>query len=142
MNILLAVDGSAYTKKMLTYLVTHEELFAKEKHNYTILHVNMPLPDHIHSAVGGHLALEKFHTQDSHTVLEPVEKFLQQHNMQTKTVWKIGNPGDVLADYANTEDIDLLIMGSHGHSALASLIMGSVTMRTLAHCTKPVLLVR
>lgn len=26
MNILLAVDGSAYTKKMLAYLATHEDL--------------------------------------------------------------------------------------------------------------------
>lgn len=142
MNILLAVDGSVYTKKMLAYLVTHEELFAKETHHYTILHVNTPLPSHMHSAIGGHLVLEKFHIQDSHRIIEPVEKFLQQHNMQTQSVWKVGNPGDVIADYANNEAIDLLIMGSHGHGALASLIMGSVTMRTFASCTKPVLLVR
>lgn len=142
MNILLAVDGSTYTKKMLAYLVTHEELFAADQHHYTILHVNMPLPDHMHSAIGSHVVLENFHTKDSHTILEPVEKFLKQHNMHTQTVWKIGNPGDVIADYANTENMDLLIMGSHGHSALASLIMGSVTTRTLARCEKPILLVR
>ena len=28
MNILLAVDGSTYTKRMLAYLATHSELFA------------------------------------------------------------------------------------------------------------------
>lgn len=142
MNILLAVDGSTYTKKMLAYLVTHEELFAADKHHYTILHVNMPLPEHMHSAIGSSIALENFHTQDSQTILEPVEKFLQQHNMETKTVWKIGNPGDIIADYTNNENIDLLMMGSHGHSALAALIMGSVATRALARCKKPILLVR
>ena len=38
MNILLAVDGSAYTKKMLAYLTTHEELLGS-KHNYSLIHV-------------------------------------------------------------------------------------------------------
>ena len=43
MNILLAVDGSAYTKKMLAYLATHEELLGGT-HEYTVLTVQMPLP--------------------------------------------------------------------------------------------------
>ena len=33
-------------------------------------------------------------------------------------------------------------MGSHGHGALSSLVMGSVTTKVLAHCKVPVLLVR
>ncbi|HWS05017.1 MAG TPA: universal stress protein, partial [Burkholderiaceae bacterium] len=37
---------------------------------------------------------------------------------------------------------DLVIMGSHGHSALANLVMGSVATQVLAHCHVPVLLVR
>ena len=35
MNILLAVDGSAYTKKMLAYLATHEDLLGAS-HSYTV----------------------------------------------------------------------------------------------------------
>lgn len=43
MKILLAVDGSEYTKKMLAYLTTHDELFST--HNrYTVLTVNPQLP--------------------------------------------------------------------------------------------------
>ena len=37
---------------------------------------------------------------------------------------------------------DLVMMGSHGHSALGNLVMGSVATRVLAHCKTPVLLVR
>jgi nucleotide-binding universal stress UspA family protein len=33
-------------------------------------------------------------------------------------------------------------MGSHGHRALARLVMGSVTSEVLADCTVPVLLIR
>ena len=40
------------------------------------------------------------------------------------------------------EGYDLLVMGSHGHGALANLVMGSVATNVLAHCGVPVLLVR
>ena len=43
MNILLAVDGSTYTKRMLAYLATHDEPFATSN-NYTVLAALNTLP--------------------------------------------------------------------------------------------------
>ena len=43
MKILLAVDGSAYTKKMLAYLTTHEEMFGSNN-DLTLFTVQLPLP--------------------------------------------------------------------------------------------------
>ena len=40
------------------------------------------------------------------------------------------------------QKFDLLLMGSHGHGALGSLLMGSVVARVMATCSVPVLLVR
>ena len=37
---------------------------------------------------------------------------------------------------------DLVLMGSHGHSSLGNLVMGSVATKGLANCGVPVLLVR
>ena len=37
MKILIAVDGSDYTKRMLAYLATHDEWFGA-KHSYTVVH--------------------------------------------------------------------------------------------------------
>ena len=42
-NILLAVDGSPYTERMLTYLSSHQTLFAPS-HHYTVLTVQPQLP--------------------------------------------------------------------------------------------------
>ena len=36
----------------------------------------------------------------------------------------------------------MLVMGSHGHGSLGSLVLGSVASKVLAQCTTPVLLVR
>jgi nucleotide-binding universal stress UspA family protein len=37
---------------------------------------------------------------------------------------------------------DLLVLGSHGHEALANVVLGSVATKVLALCTTPVLLIR
>ena len=43
MKILLAVDGSPYTKKMLAYVVTHDDVFTTGN-EYTLLTVHPALP--------------------------------------------------------------------------------------------------
>jgi len=43
LKILLAVDGSAYTKKMLAYLVTHDEVFTALHNEFTLLTVRLPI---------------------------------------------------------------------------------------------------
>jgi hypothetical protein len=43
MKILVAVDGSSYTKRMLAYLAAHDEWLG-EQHEYTVLHVVMAVP--------------------------------------------------------------------------------------------------
>jgi nucleotide-binding universal stress UspA family protein len=50
--------------------------------------------------------------------------------------------GEVIAKTAESGKFDLVIMGSHGHSAIGNLVMGSVATQVLAHCKVPVLLVR
>jgi len=47
-----------------------------------------------------------------------------------------------LAKAAAAGRFDMVMMGSHGHSALGSLVMGSVATQVLAHCDVPVLLIR
>src|SRR5262245_30517512 len=43
MKILLPVDGSAYTKRMLAYIAAHDELLGPA-HDYLALHVAAPVP--------------------------------------------------------------------------------------------------
>ena len=43
MKILLAVDGSVYTRKMLDYLISHSAIF-DPAHEYTLLNAQPPLP--------------------------------------------------------------------------------------------------
>jgi nucleotide-binding universal stress UspA family protein len=140
MNILLAVDGSTYTKKMLAYLVTHKETFAGDN-TFTLLTVQPAIPPRARTALGKTM-VDQYQLDEAERVLGPVTKFLLRHDINAKSVWKVGHAGDLIAKFADAGKFDLLIMGSHGHAALANLVMGSVATKVIAHCGVPVLLVR
>lgn len=140
MKILLAVDGSAFTKKMLAYLTTHLEVF-NANNEFTLFTVQMPLPPRARAAVGAEVA-NSYYAEEAEKVTAPVVKFLKRHGIEPKVVHKVGSPGEQIAKQANAGDYDLVMMGSHGHSALGNLVMGSVATQVLAHCGVPVLLVR
>lgn len=140
MKILLAVDGSDYTKKMLAYLTTHNELFTPDN-TYTIFTAQPALPPRARAAVGKEI-VDKYQSEEAEKVLSPVSKFLTRHGIEAKSLWKVGSAGENIAKVAQTGKYDLVVMGSHGHSAIGNLVMGSVATQVLAHCTVPVLLVR
>ncbi|MBY0465508.1 MAG: universal stress protein [Burkholderiales bacterium] len=140
MNILLAVDGSAYTKKMLAYLVTHPELFGP--HNaFTVFTATVALPPRARAAVGAEVA-HGYYEEEATKVDAPVLEFLARHGITPKVVHEVGHAGELIAQTATKGEFDLVMMGSHGHSALVNLVMGSVATQVLAHCKVPVLLVR
>lgn len=140
MKILLAVDGSAYTKKMLGYLTTHDELFGGDN-EYTAISVQSPLPPRARAAVGGEVA-DKYYEDEASKVTGPVSKFLQRHGIAPKVLHKVGTAGETIAKTANAGKFDLVIMGSHGHGALGNLVLGSVATKVLAQSKSPVLIVR
>ncbi|MFZ3125696.1 MAG: universal stress protein [Acidovorax sp.] len=140
MNILLAVDGSAYTKKMLAYLAAHEELLGGT-HEYTVLTVQPPLPPRARAALGKEV-VDTYYAEEAEKILAPVSKFMTRHGVQPNCMVKVGHVGETIAKVADTGKFDLLVMGSHGHGALGTLVMGSVTTQVLAHSKVPLLIVR
>ncbi len=139
MKILLAVDGSAYTKKMLAYLAAHE-LFSP-KNEYAAFTAQLVLPTQARAALGKEL-VAKYYEDEGQRVMAPVTKFLERHGVSAKCSWKTGKPGELIAKLAEDGKFDLVVMGSHGHGALVNLVVGSVATQVLASCKVPVLVVR
>ena len=140
MKILLAVDGSSFTKKVLAYLTTHDELFGSGN-DYTVLTVQPALPPRARAAVGKDV-VDNYYVDETEKIMGPVFKFLARHDISAKSSWKVGPAGETIAKFADSGKFDLLIMGSHGHGTLGNLVMGSVATQVLASCKVPVLLVR
>lgn len=140
MKILLAVDGSAHSKKMLAYLVTHEELLAPSN-RFTLMTVQPQLPPRARSMVGKE-AVESYQREEAEKVLGPASQFLMRHGINPKSVAKVGHAGETLCKAANAGGFDLVVMGSHGHGVFGNLVMGSVATQVLSQSKVPVLLVR
>jgi nucleotide-binding universal stress UspA family protein len=53
-----------------------------------------------------------------------------------------GKPADTLADYATHNEVDLIVIASHGRSGVSRWVMGSVADRIVQNSCVPVLVVR
>ncbi|ALT79109.1 universal stress protein [Paucibacter sp. KCTC 42545] len=140
MKILIAVDGSPFTKRMLAYLAAHDE-WLSETNAYTVIHVVPAVPPRA-AAVLDKEVLKGYYADEGEKVLKTLRTFFARKKVKVDYVNKVGPAADVIASTADKGDFDLLVLGSHGHGALGNLVMGSVATKVMANCRVPTLLVR
>lgn len=140
MKILVAVDGSRYSKRMLAYLAAHEEWFGSQ-HRYTVMTVVSPVPSRAAAALTNDM-LKGYYDSEAEGVLKPVRTFLGKQGVEAEYIKKTGIAADAIAAVAEKGKFDLLVMGSHGHGTIGNLVMGSVATKVMAQCSTPVLLIR
>jgi nucleotide-binding universal stress UspA family protein len=58
----------------------------------------------------------------------------------TFLVWQ-GDPSDAILEAAEAEDVDLVVLGSHGRGRLGRLVLGSTSSRVAAESPRRVLVV-
>jgi nucleotide-binding universal stress UspA family protein len=140
MKILLAVDGSHVTKRMLAYIAAHDELM-RPNTSFTVLTVVPPLPMFAGPALGRD-TLDQHYKEEADMVLQPIRSFVKQQPWQAEFEHVVGQPAEAIAAAANSQAFDMVVMGTHGHSSLTNVVMGSVATGVLARCKVPVLLIR
>jgi len=140
MKILVAVDGSSFTKRMLAYLVAHDEWLGNA-HQYTVLHAVPAVPPRAASVLDK-AVLKSYYDDEAEKVLKTVRTFFEKQKVRAEFVSKVGPAAEVISAAANKGKFDLLLMGSHGHSTLGNLVMGSVATKVMSQTDVPVLLVR
>lgn len=95
----------------------------------TSKHVIEPVEDYLREAAEGYA--------------EEIEKQCVKDEVKSKTVITAGHPVEAIVKEAVKAKVDLIVMGSHGKSALAAAVLGSVTYGVIHKDTKiPVLIVR
>ena len=140
MKILVAVDGSAYTKRMLAYLAAHDEWLGAG-HHYTVVYCAPAIPPRAKVYIDSE-TLRSYSDNAFEKVFKPIRTFFRRHSMQVTFVAKTGPAADAIAALAEQGKFDLLVMGSHGQGALSRLVMGSVVTKVMALCSTPILVVR
>ena len=140
MKILLAADGSEYTKKALDFLAQHKQLLGKDE-ELLVIHAQMLLPTIFASAINVKKALE-INERAADEVLSPIKTFLEKHSLRHRCLSVVGSVAKEIVEAADNEGVHLILMGTHGRNAAATALMGSVAQRVVANSTVPVLLVK
>jgi len=146
-KILVPTDGSETSRKAAKYAY---DLAALSRGSVTLLSVinrnafigkpTIPAtetPTHIVES------LEDFLRQAAEQDMRELEKLGEQKGIRTKLVIRYGHPVEEIIREAGREKADLIVMGSHGKSALTAALLGSVTFGVIHAVTHvPVLIVR
>ena len=141
MKILLAVDGSDYSRRAAAYVGQHAGLLA-EAPELHVLHVHPPLPYPGAANIVGKAAIESYQRDESLAALAVAQKALEGSRSVPKASWCVGDVVEEVGRYVERNAIDLIVVGSHGRGAMSTLALGSVTMKILASLKTPVLVVR
>ncbi len=73
---------------------------------------------------------------------ESVNQNMSELGGSVRQVVVLGKPFEQIVRYAREEKIDLIVIGTHGHSALASMLLGSVAEKVIRKAPCAVLSVR
>jgi nucleotide-binding universal stress UspA family protein len=141
MKILVAVDGSNYTQKAIDYLAQHRSMFV-EGNELVVVHVCISVPRHLvrHLSKEAHA---EYHAEETAKVIGPIKALLAQHDITNYSIdEREGHPADEIVKAAKKHDVDLIMMGTHGHGFLGRALMGSVATKVVAKTNTSVLLVQ
>jgi nucleotide-binding universal stress UspA family protein len=75
-------------------------------------------------------------------VLDRAQAEAERHGVKCDAEILEGDPASCIIDAARYRDADLVVVGSRGHGALTSAVIGSVSRAVMGHSQVPVMIVR
>ncbi len=140
-KVLVPIDFSDYSKNSLTYAVNFVKQFNAE---LTLIYVVEPViypPDFSM----GQIAIPSVDLEIDKRAVEELEKLAVKeipHEIKVKTVVKTGKPFIEIIETASEENVDLIIIASHGHTGVEHILFGSTAEKVVRKAPCPVLTLR
>ena len=134
-SILLPTDGSEGTAMARDHAI---ELARDQGATLHVLHV----VDVLSPAASLHEMIEEQLTEQGEGMVEAVASTAAERGVAVETAVLAGDPAERIVEYAASEDVDVIVMPTHGRSGLRKSIIGSVTDRVVRTADVPVVVVR
>ena len=128
---MLATDGSDSAKNAVTYSLGFLPADAK------IIVISV-MPEVVKKELED--SLRKTHEKIVNEAQEIIKK--KRPDLEVQLIVEEGIASDVICYYANTENVDMVIMGSRGLGGVRGFFLGSVSRNVVNACSKPVLIVK
>ena len=133
-------DGSDHSIRALN-LAIQEGKERQNKPKLLVLNVQLPLSADITRFIDGK-TVDEFHREAGEKVLLAAKAPLEDSGLTHDQYILVGQVAHTISEFAASHNCSLIVMGTHGHTTVAGLIMGSVTTRLLHETNLPVLLTK
>ncbi|HEY8911549.1 MAG TPA: universal stress protein [Desulfosporosinus sp.] len=138
-KILVATDGSEYSRRALK---TALELAQKFNAEVELLYVMFDPVVYSIGVADSYVASPEQLEREGEFALEAILEGLDISAITLKKKKLHGNPGHVIIQEVENENIDLVVMGSHGYGAIIGSVLGSVSQKVLHGAKCSVLIVK
>jgi len=139
-RILVATDGSPSSAEAVAFGV---DLAAEHDSELIFVHV-VPMLDVVPvtglGSIGGAFPHEP--TRHDHQLLADAAAVSAEHGVVATTTLLRGDTVDEIVAFADSHDVDLIVVGSRGLGVLSSALLGSTSRGVLRESKRPVLIVR
>ncbi len=133
-RILVGIDGSRYSMDAGQRALELALAFGGEVHALTVLDIPME-----RSFLYGVMESAR---QESFPPLQTLIGQGERFGVRVTTEIIHGAPYEALVQYSERKNIDLIVLGSYGRTAMARLLLGSVVERVAMISTRPTLVVK
>lgn len=138
-KLLFPADFSETSKKALPYI---KQLRGAGTEEVVILHViDQGDIDALGKASEAAQHLQEETENAVRSELAAIESELRGEGFAVKTILQVGKPYKVIADLAVSENVSLIVLGSHGHTNLADIILGATSENVIRHSKVPILVI-
>lgn len=136
-KILLPVDGSQSAEVAIEMVRKMAASFGAKI--YVINVVELRREGAIHEAyIYGGDVIKQFQTF-SENIIKDISQKLEGYDFEAVSV--VGHPADEILNMAQEKDVDVIVMATHGMTAMKRFLVGSVTNYVVHHSKKPVLVI-
>ncbi|MEO6170298.1 MAG: universal stress protein [Lysobacter sp.] len=140
MKILLAVDGSEHSTRAATFVVKLARGLASPP-QIVLLHADIPLLHGVEVKLGAQ-GTRDYHADNSRYALKDARAALTDAGLEFDARAVVEDADKAIVEMAAKDAVDLVVMGSRGHSSLRGLLLGSTASKVIAHASVPVTVVR
>lgn len=95
-----------------------------------------------HTGIIDMKAINKDQSDKSQKYLEKIRSELSWEGIKVKKESLEGTPAKTIVNYAEANDVDLIVIATHGYTGMKKMMFGSVALRVLHDSSVPVLLIR
>ena len=139
-KVLVPLDGSEIAEILFAYA---KELAGRLNLDVLLLHVCTPEEYELHPMHRMYVEhAADLIRQHSLAVRDSASESHEKKRIDVRGILAVGNPAEEILRCADDNDVDLIIMATHGHSAMKRWAMGSVAVKVLRASRVPVWLIR